>query len=139
MSVHRRSPSRGATLVEVLLVLIVVAILIGLSVPRYKSARERAQYASLKADLADLRTAQEAYYAEHRRYATDIEDLHYTSKNGAVIALSSNDPATSWRAVAIHPTLSGSCFVSAGMEGEPGASSGVECDSYSYTNSSIEK
>ena len=137
---HRRFTRRGATLVEVILVLMVVAVLIGISVPRYRTAKEKAQMVALKADLADLRTAQEAYYAEHRRYASDVQELNYTPKDGVVIAFSSSSNfATGWRAVAIHPLMTGSCFLSSGTDTDPGGSTGVECDSFSFANSSIQK
>jgi Tfp pilus assembly protein PilE len=126
-------------LVELLLVVVVVAVLIGISVPRYKTVRERAQILALKADLADLRVAQEAFYAEHRRYATDIKELSYEPKNHAVVAITSRDPVTGWRAVAVHPLLTGSCFLSSGSESEPGGSTGVECDSFGFASAGIEK
>jgi Tfp pilus assembly protein PilE len=139
MSVRRHGSSQGATLVEVLLVVVVVAVLIGISVPRYKTVKEKAQMLALKADLAELREAQEGFYAEHRRYATDVKELNYTPKNHAVIAISSRDPITGWRAVAVHPLLTGSCFLSSGSETEPGGSTGVECDSFGFANASVEK
>ena len=52
-----------------------VGVLAGIGVPRIRSMKERSYQATLRSDLGALRTAQEAYYAENLRYATDVSAL----------------------------------------------------------------
>jgi prepilin-type N-terminal cleavage/methylation domain-containing protein len=132
---------RGATLLELLLVLAVVAVLVALSVPRFEAMRRRALGASFRADLVALRDAQEGFFAEHRRYATTLSELGFQPATpGVRIDLSAADPAVGWQAQASAPysPQSGSCMLTGGIEGATGGS-GVQCNSYVFGTAAKER
>jgi general secretion pathway protein G len=53
---------KGFTLIEILVVISVIAILVGIVVPRFKGIQSEANRAKVKAELKTLQTAVESYY-----------------------------------------------------------------------------
>ncbi|MFN2421643.1 MAG: type IV pilin protein [Gemmatimonadota bacterium] len=68
------NPSRGFTLVELLIVVVVIGILAMIAIPRFASTKGKGYDAAAKTDLRNAMTAQEAYYADYQTYASD-DDL----------------------------------------------------------------
>lgn len=65
----RPSKTPGAfSLVELVIVVVIIGIVSSIAVPRISNASRGAQTAALSATLASVRTAIEAYYAEHQKY-----------------------------------------------------------------------
>lgn len=60
--------SRGFTLVELLVVIAIIAILIGLAMPNFLNARERARDAKKKSEMQELRGALRLYYNDYGGY-----------------------------------------------------------------------
>ncbi len=58
---------KGFTLIELLIVMAIIAILIGISLPRFRGMQDEGQKAKVRGNLATLRTAVEAYSAAPRR------------------------------------------------------------------------
>jgi type IV pilus assembly protein PilE len=61
------------TLIELLVALLVVGILAGVAVPSYRSHVLRANRSEGRAALLGLATAQEKFYLECHRYATELD------------------------------------------------------------------
>ena len=57
---------KGFTLIELLIVMAIIAILIGISLPRFRGMQDEGQKSKARANLATLRTAVEAYAASPR-------------------------------------------------------------------------
>jgi prepilin-type N-terminal cleavage/methylation domain-containing protein len=112
----QRSNRRGFTFIELLIVMVVMSVLAGIGVPRIRSMKERSYQAMLRSDLGALRTAQEAYYAENLRYATDISALEFRLSTNVSIAIESTDPLKGWRAEARHLWLATPCTTAAGAD-----------------------
>lgn len=75
-SPDRRIASAGAggvTLIELLIVLLVIGVLAGVSVPSYRSHVLRANRSEGRAALLALATAQEKFYLECHRYASELD------------------------------------------------------------------
>jgi len=53
---------RGFTLIELLIVIAVIAILIGITLPRFKGMQDEGNIAKVKGELRTLQTAVESYY-----------------------------------------------------------------------------
>jgi len=53
---------RGFTLIEILIVIAVIAILIGIALPRFKGMQDEGNIAHAKGELRTLQTAVESYY-----------------------------------------------------------------------------
>jgi prepilin-type N-terminal cleavage/methylation domain-containing protein len=57
---------KGFTLIELLIVMAIIAILIGISLPRFRGMQDEGTKSKARANLATLRTAVEAYAASPR-------------------------------------------------------------------------
>lgn len=65
---RRLSENRGFTLIELMVVVGVILILASIAIPQFAMYRTRGYNAAATADLKNLRTAMEAYFAGHERY-----------------------------------------------------------------------
>lgn len=66
---------RAFTLVEILIVVVIVAILAAIAVPRFAATKGNAYTSQLKSDLRNLYIAQESYFNQHGTYASDVSLL----------------------------------------------------------------
>ena len=57
--------SRGFTLIESLIVVLIIGILATIVIPKFSNTKERAYTATMKGDLRNLAVAQEAYFHEN--------------------------------------------------------------------------
>jgi prepilin-type N-terminal cleavage/methylation domain-containing protein len=112
----RRSKRPGFTFIELLIVMVVMGVLAGIGVPRIRTMKERSYQATLRSDLGALRTAQEAYYAENMRYATNVSALEFRLSTNVAIDIESADPLKGWRASARHMWLATPCTTAAGPD-----------------------
>lgn len=68
-----RSRERGVTLLELMTVVVIVGILAAIAVPSYRGYLLRAQRTDATAALLRLAAAQEKFYLQNNRYATNAE------------------------------------------------------------------
>ena len=61
-------PKQGFTLIELLIVVVIIGILAAIAIPKFANTKEKAYVASMKTDLRNLITAQDAYYADNNSY-----------------------------------------------------------------------
>ena len=59
---------KGFTLIELLIVVVIIGILAAIAIPKFANTKEKAYIASMKADLRNIVTAQEAYFSEKTAY-----------------------------------------------------------------------
>lgn len=123
----RRSNRAGFTFIELLVVMVVMGVLAGIGVPRIRNMKERAYQAALRSDLGALRTAEEVYFAENQRYATDVAALELRLSDGVSIAIESDDPYRGWKAEARHTWLSTPCTTAMGPEAVGVESGAIVC------------
>jgi general secretion pathway protein G len=72
--------SRGFTLIEMLVVMVVIALLLTIAVPRYMRTLERSKEAVLKQDLSSLRESIDKFYGDTGKYPealANLVDSHY--------------------------------------------------------------
>lgn len=59
---------KGFTIVELLVVIVVIAILAAITIVVYNGIQERAQFAKMRSDMAQLNKAIQLYYADNGSY-----------------------------------------------------------------------
>ncbi len=121
-TVNRERGSAGFTLIELLIVVVIIGILAAIAIPQFSSTKEKAYVASMKADLRNLATAQEAYFAENPTgYASGTGDLSdYNTSEGVTVTIQSSSQS-GWSATAEHAGVSGSddCGIHFGSASAP--------------------
>ncbi len=60
---------KGFTLIELLIVVVIIGILAAIAIPKFANTKEKAYIASMKSDLRNLITAEEAYFADSIKYS----------------------------------------------------------------------
>jgi len=92
----------GFTLIELLIVVVVIGIIVAIAVPRLRDTKGKANSATIRSDLRNLVTAEEAYYYDNSEYTDNVSQLKYTPSNGVTL-VSLAKTAGGWSAVATHP------------------------------------
>ncbi|NUO63259.1 MAG: prepilin-type N-terminal cleavage/methylation domain-containing protein [Gemmatimonadaceae bacterium] len=101
-----RMTRSGFTLIELLIVVTIIGILAAIAIPKFSSTKEKAYITAMKSDLRNLVNAEEAYFADSVKYATDVTQLQFRASTGVgtpVIAIG----AGFWTATVTHTQLSG--------------------------------
>ena len=116
---------KGFTLIELLIVVVIIGILAAIAIPKFANTKEKAYVASMKSDLRNLITAQEAYYSDNNNnYAQGTTNLgtNYKPSTGITVVIGGTN-ATGWQATATTPFTAITCQINlnAGStaEGEP--------------------
>lgn len=113
--------ARGFTLIELLMVIVIIGILVSVLIPRWSGTRERAFLASMKSDLRNLATAEEAYFYDNASYATSLASLvAYAPSPGTLVTINQATVA-GWSATASRPGLPKQCYLFVGSVAPVGA------------------
>jgi prepilin-type N-terminal cleavage/methylation domain-containing protein len=116
---------KGFTLIELLIVVVIIGILAAIAIPKFANTKEKAYVASMKSDLRNLITAQEAYFSDNNsNYAAAISNLgtNYKASTGITVTLNTVTN-TGWKASATSNSTAKTCTIELGGgstdEGDP--------------------
>ena len=117
---------KGFTLIELLIVVVIIGILAAIAIPKFANTKQKAYIASMKTDLRNLVSAEEAYFADSLAYTSDLgTDFGVTTGNSTPAITVTGDGWTATIANANTPTNSCAIFIGttpvapATKEGEP--------------------
>jgi len=119
----------GFTLIELLIVVVIIGILAAFAIPKFATTKEKAYVASMKADLRNLVTAEEAYFADSLAYATQTDCTNppslgsagWCATKGNVLGTVrlSHGHRVGWTASETNPTTQTSCAIYVGDVNNP--------------------
>ena len=108
---------KGFTLIELLIVVVIIGILAAIAIPKFANTKQKAIVASMKSDLRNLVTAQEAFFSDNNDYAGSVAatqtngtggagKVTFTPSQGNVLVLTYID-AAGWKATMTNPAVTG--------------------------------
>ena len=110
--------TKGFTLIELLIVVVIIGILAAIAIPKFASTKEKAYIASMKADLRNLVTAEESYFADNVTYTATIGSLAYSQSAGNTVTLI-GATGTGWSATAKNNGTTTTCGIYVGSATAP--------------------
>lgn len=112
----------GFTLIELIIVTVVIAVLAGIAIGRYRDMKVRAYVAAVTADLSELRNAEEAYWAQYQQYTTDQSLLDFKASSSVTVSVTSSDLYAGFDAEGLHsaaPSLLCKMYVGRSVNSTP--------------------
>jgi prepilin-type N-terminal cleavage/methylation domain-containing protein len=114
---------RGFTLIEVLVVIVLIGVLSGIAISQYASFKARGYESKVAAAVRGIATGEEAYYAQNRVYAGELDALPGMVVGDVAIIIDAGNSGTlgsSFRVIGTHPAATRSfTWVSDPGPGEP--------------------
>ena len=106
---------KGFTLIELLIVVVIIGILAAIAIPKFANTKEKAYIASMKSDLRNLVTAEEAFFADSVKYTQTVGagGVQFSTTSG-VTGPTIATTADGWTAWVSHTTTTKSCAIYVG-------------------------
>jgi type IV pilus assembly protein PilA len=119
----------GFTLIELLIVVVIIGLLAAIALPKFADIKEKAHIASMKSDLRNLVTAEEAYFTDSLKYTNRTDCGNPPAADAAVWCVSQGNvlarlrvsigTQAGWTARETNPNTSKSCAVYVGAVADP--------------------
>src|SRR5438876_2682844 len=71
---------RGFTLIELLIVVVIIALLAAIAIPKFANTKEKAYIGAMKSDLRNLATAEEAFFYDSSDFIAPMRSEEHTSE-----------------------------------------------------------
>ena len=79
---------KGFTLIELLIVVVIIGILAAIAIPKFAATKDKAKLASVKTDLRNMMTAQEAYFSDFATYTGSLSSQIFQQSSGNTFTVS---------------------------------------------------
>ncbi len=119
----RSGMKKGFTLIELLIVVVIIGILAAVAIPKFSNTKQRASRSAGIADMRNLATAQEGFFADSNRYAaitdtgTGTGKMNFTPSSGnTALTLVAN--TTGWSGMVTIPGAQ-KCGIFSGTAARP--------------------
>jgi prepilin-type N-terminal cleavage/methylation domain-containing protein len=113
VSTRKNLGSRGFTLIELVVVVLIIGILAAIVTRQMGQTQEKAYVSSMKADLRNFALAEESYFYDNGMYAANVGltgTVGFTLTPGVTITV--NEATKSgWSATTEHPRTSVKCYL----------------------------
>ena len=103
--------TRGFTLIELLVVVVIIGILASIAIPKFANTKEKSYIASMKSDLRNLATAEEAFIFDSTYYTASLTALNGWSATTGVTITVNVATAGGWSATATHSQTPKRCYL----------------------------
>jgi general secretion pathway protein G len=111
--------SAGFTLIELIVVMLIIAMLASLAVPRYFGSIEKSKNAVLKENLSLMRDALDKYYGDNGIYPATLDDLVSRKYLRSIPRDPVTESSSTWITVAPEDSEKGGVYdVHSGAEGK---------------------
>jgi prepilin-type N-terminal cleavage/methylation domain-containing protein len=123
--------SRGFTLIEMMMVVVIIGILVTIMIPRFANTKEKALVVTMKSDLKNFATAEESYFYDYSAYTTSLALLPSFQPSADVSVQVNEASAGGWSATATSSAVVRRCFLFVGGAAPVGAATQegqVACD-----------
>jgi len=87
----------GFTLIELLIVVVIIGLLATIAIPKFSNTKEKAYVASMKSDLRNLATAEEAFFYDSAKYTNNLTLMNNFNPSAGVTMVV-NATASGWSA-----------------------------------------
>ena len=127
---------KGFTLIELLIVVVIIDILAAIAIPKFANTKEKAYLASMKSDLRNVVTVEEAYFSDFQIYTAgtgsnlagvgvQMAPTNFVPSAGVTVVATYTAPG--WSATTTHSGTTKTCAIfintpaiaPATVEGEP--------------------
>ena len=125
---------KGFTLIELLIVVVIIGILAAIAIPKFSNTKDKAKLASVKTDIRNFMTAEEAYFSDNSTYGTygQLQAVPYgfvLSSGNAGTDRPATDMAKGYGITVTNASIStakNNCYVDVGT-GDPATDGVITC------------
>ena len=109
---------KGFTLIELLIVVVIIGILAAIAIPKFAATKDKAKLATVKTDLKNIQTAQEAYFSDWATYTSALSATIFSPSTGNTTSMTGT--TSSFSATVQNSSISATpnqCTVTVGAGG----------------------
>ena len=108
----RANGERGFTLIELMVVVMIIAILVGIAIPAFLGARKRAQDTAAKSNLRNALSSATAIFSDNQTYPADMSTKLAAEEPSLTFVANTADSTTNKTiSVKVGPSISGGTSV----------------------------